>query len=585
MKKTILFIAVLLLTISTFSQQGINYKAVISDNGNVLQNQSVFVRFTILENGTSTVYEENHTATTDASGIIIVNIGEGTATSGDFTTIDWSQEQFLKVEINTGSGYANFGTTAFKAVPYAKYAENGGGAKEINDLTDAKTNEFSLFLGEYSGANDNGSNFNVGVGYFALKDNTSGEKNTVIGYSAGSRITTGSYNSLLGTTAGLHITTGDYNSFFGYQAGANNTGYSNLFIGYQSGYNNITGDYNLFFGHQVGFNNTGYSNLFIGGLSGYNNVSGHHNIFLGHMAGYNETGSNKLYIENTASSTPLIGGDFATDEVTINGSLAIKDGTEGTGKILISDANGKASWQTPIDQGATEINELTDAKVSSNSVFLGEGSGIVSTSSYNVGVGISSLNSVTVGYANIAVGYRALLTNVSGDYNVALGHNAGNLATGNRNIFLGYNAGYYETGDHKLYIDNTDTANPLIGGDFSTNEVTINGELEVTEKITAPDSGAADMKAYIYGSINSDGTKVATACSDGFTVSRLELGKFEIIFDNSIEWERYVVLATIVDYYSGIINVRKYDNVFQIHTRSVSYNLNDRAFDFIVYKK
>ena len=62
------------------------------------------------------------------------------------------------------------------------------------------------------------------------------------------------------------------------------------------------------------------------------------------MAGWNETGDNKLYIENTNSSEPLIGGDFSTDEVIINGSLSIKDGTQGDGKVLVSDANGKASW-------------------------------------------------------------------------------------------------------------------------------------------------------------------------------------------------------------------------------------------------
>jgi len=568
MKNTLFFLATLLVVAVTSAQQGINYKAVISDGGSLLQNQSVDVRFTILENGTTTVYEENHSPLTDDNGIIIVNIGEGSTTFGDYITIDWSQEQFLKVEINTGGGYANFGTTAFKTVPYAKYAENGGGAKEINNLLDAKTNQYSLFLGEYSGTNDDGSNYNVGVGYFALKDNTSGEKNTAIGYSSGSKITSGSYNSLLGTTAGFNITTGSYNSLLGTTAGFNIT----------------TGEYNVFLGHQAGLSNTASSNLFVGSLSGYNNVSGHHNIFLGHLAGYNETGSNKLYIENGASSTPLIGGDFITNEVTINGSLAIKDGTQGVNKILVSDASGKASWQVAVDEGATEINELSDAKASSNSLFLGEGSGVSSTSSYNVGVGAYSLENVTLGYANIAIGYRALRNNISGDYNVALGHNAGNLATGNRNIFLGYNAGYHETGDHKLYIDNTDTVNPLIGGDFSTNEVTINGELEVTEKITAPDSGDSDMKAYIYGLVY-DNSIITSASSDGFTITDGEDGYTYINFTNSMGSENnYIVMLTLESF--GRIWVKdKTATSFIVATKNNENFFADLKFQFVVFKK
>ncbi len=105
------------------AQQGVNYKAVISENGAVIQNQIIAVYFTILEDGTTNVFEENHTVATDANGIIILNIGEGVVTSGDFTLVDWSKEQFLKVEVNAGSGITNMGTTMFKAVPYALYAK------------------------------------------------------------------------------------------------------------------------------------------------------------------------------------------------------------------------------------------------------------------------------------------------------------------------------------------------------------------------------------------------------------------------------------------------------------------------------
>lgn len=123
MKKTTTFLISLLIGVLSFAQQGINYKALITDNGSIVANQSVTIRFTILENGITNGYQEEHTVTTTTDGIAIVNIGEGTQISGDFNTIDWRVQVFLKTEINIGSGYVDFGTTGFKTVPHAKSAE------------------------------------------------------------------------------------------------------------------------------------------------------------------------------------------------------------------------------------------------------------------------------------------------------------------------------------------------------------------------------------------------------------------------------------------------------------------------------
>lgn len=93
---------------------------------------------------------------------------------------------------------------------------------------------------------------------------------------------------------------------------------------------------------------TGNNNLAIGHSAGYGLQTGSGNIFLGNYAGYNETGSNKLYI----GSSPLIGGDFSTDEVTINGSLSIKDGTQGANKylylMLMEKAHGAVTYLNKI---------------------------------------------------------------------------------------------------------------------------------------------------------------------------------------------------------------------------------------------
>tara|TARA_R110002124_G_scaffold227889_2_gene393297 strand:+ start:52859 stop:54811 length:1953 start_codon:yes stop_codon:yes gene_type:complete len=132
--KTIITLIVLFLSTCAFSQSGINYKAVIKDSGgNIVSNQTVDVQFIIYEGValTKNVYQESHTTNTDGNGLLIVNIGEGT-TANVFENIEWGiDEHFLNVQVNTGSGLVDMGTTAFKTVPYAINAEK---ANNVNGL-------------------------------------------------------------------------------------------------------------------------------------------------------------------------------------------------------------------------------------------------------------------------------------------------------------------------------------------------------------------------------------------------------------------------------------------------------------------
>ncbi|MFH2094997.1 MAG: hypothetical protein ABIJ16_04790, partial [Bacteroidota bacterium] len=57
---------------------------------------------------------------------------------------------------------------------------------------------------------------------------------------------------------------------------------------------------------------------------------------------------------------------------------------------------------------------------------------------------------------------------------------------GDSNVFIGNQAGYNETGSSLLYIDNSDTDEPLIYGDFATDKVTINDVLILAPRTTAP---------------------------------------------------------------------------------------------------
>ncbi len=113
--KIILFI---FLPIFAFSQapQKINFQSVIRNNlGEVQSNKSVSLKISILSGSISgsSVYSETHTKTTDPSGLISLQIGNGTVLSGVFANISWGgASHFIKLEVDFsgGSNYVVLGT-------------------------------------------------------------------------------------------------------------------------------------------------------------------------------------------------------------------------------------------------------------------------------------------------------------------------------------------------------------------------------------------------------------------------------------------------------------------------------------------
>jgi len=133
MKKLNLIIIVLIFAISgalAQSPQAFKYQAVARDaSGDVLQNQNVSMRISILQGSSSgtSVYKETHSETTNDFGLINLEIGNGTPVSGTFSSISWgTNDYFVKIEMdaNGGTSYQHLGTSQLLSVPYALYAEN-----------------------------------------------------------------------------------------------------------------------------------------------------------------------------------------------------------------------------------------------------------------------------------------------------------------------------------------------------------------------------------------------------------------------------------------------------------------------------
>jgi len=457
--KHIILLLLLTTTINIYSQQGINYKAIITDQGEVLRNKDIDVQFTILEEGNKTVYTENHNAVTDKNGIIILNIGEGNVTDGDFSEIDWSKEQFLKVEIDLGENYLDFGITAFKAVPYAKYADKAanvfsGKFQDLKDIpqglsdgdndthiTEEKVDEYvennGYLTEEIDGSTenelqvltlkDNQLELSHGGGVIILPEGKDNWGNQAVK----SDITLtgiGTEENPLGVVGDLtdnqsisNVSLSSDSLTIGIENGNSQTvDLSPLKDGIGTDNQNISGSELNGSILTIGIENGNSQTV---DLSPLKDGTGTDNQ---NISGSELNGSIlTIGIENgnpqTIDLSPLKDGT-GTDNQNISGS-------ELNGSILtigIENGNSQTVDLSSLqDSNVTKIDDLDDAKSTNNdfSLYLGKSAGHNdSISKYNLGVGSNSLHNVKEGIANVALGYKSLYKNIEGDNNIAIGH-------------------------------------------------------------------------------------------------------------------------------------------------------------------
>ena len=126
-------IAGLLLTASVWAQapQKMSYQAVIRNSSNTLvTSTSVGMQISILQ-GTPTgtvAYSETQTLSTNANGLVSLEIGTGTPVTGTFASINWATgPYFIKTETDPtgGTNYTIAGTNELMSVPYALFSANG----------------------------------------------------------------------------------------------------------------------------------------------------------------------------------------------------------------------------------------------------------------------------------------------------------------------------------------------------------------------------------------------------------------------------------------------------------------------------
>jgi len=131
----IIAIAQFLISSSIFAQapQKMSYQAVIrNSNDSLLISTPVGMRISLVQGSPSgtVVYSETQTATTNANGLVSLQIGMGTAVSGTFAGIDWAAGPYYvktETDLSGGTNYTIISSNELLSVPFALYAASSGG--------------------------------------------------------------------------------------------------------------------------------------------------------------------------------------------------------------------------------------------------------------------------------------------------------------------------------------------------------------------------------------------------------------------------------------------------------------------------
>lgn len=199
--------------------------------------------------------------------------------------------------------------------------------------------QYNTFLGASTPPSTITGIGNTGFGTNALANITTTNNNTAIGANTQSTAAGATSSTAVGSSA-LRNNIGDSNTAIGVSAMfTNTTGANNVAVGVDALRANSTGVYNMAIGTEALRFSTGSYNTAVGTWAGRGSASyaGSNNVFIGYASGSAETGSDKLYIANSATTTPLVYGDFATKYLAV-GEVAAADraaATSGGYRLLV----------------------------------------------------------------------------------------------------------------------------------------------------------------------------------------------------------------------------------------------------------
>ena len=405
-----------------------------------------------------------------STGQVLTTNGAGTLS---FTTISGYTDADVDTHLNTGT--ASSGEVLSWTGSDYDWIAVSAGATDINGLSDAIVNSFSIGLGSGAMPSVGGFRYNTAVGINAGNDVTTAEESVFIGFGAGSKIVSSRWNTVVGARAMQNSVTGGNNTAIGRLALGTGT------VESSAGRNVAVG---VLAGEDV---STGYWNTFLGSDSGQNVTSGISNTFVGKGSGQNiTTGSNNVAIGNGALDAATTGGR----------NIAIGQDAMGLGAATAASGDNIAiGYQAGYDLTSATGNVLiglrsgTNLTSGSQSVFVGRDAGAsITTAAENTFIGDQSGANITGG-SNTAVGHFSLYGGASPStlQSSAFGYYSGyRVTTGIRNTFLGAVAGFNSTTGVTTGSNNT-----LVGYASEASSATVSNE------ITLGNSSIATLRCQV----------------------------------------------------------------------------------------
>ena len=371
----------------------------------------------------------------------------------------------------------------------------GRGSLRFNTGTGNTAIGNSALSGFITGFNE--GNDNTAIGFQTLHVNTFGSSNVALGSDALHSNKSASKNIAIGTESlyeqnftngGVAFDTENvaigYRSLYNTNSTTNINGRGNIGIGTYALSNNGTGSSNIAIGNSAlgasgtaGGTMTGNSNVAIGFATIKSNITGTGNVAMGsYSLNYNTLGDNNVSIGNDA----------------LFYSRALSNGTAvGTRAMYNYGISGAVAINDNVAVGYEALKGATCCPIYNQNTAVGYQSLTTNSANNNTANGFQSLFSNATGTANTAFGNEALRTNISGSNNIA----------------IGYQAGYSETGSNKLYIENSNSATPLIYGEFDSDLIRINGKTEgIYTQLTANGDGQSTIFGYRTRDSQNDGT-------------------------------------------------------------------------------
>jgi len=437
--KIIVILTHLLIGTLTFAQapEKMSYQAVVRNTtNNLVTNQAVGMQISILQ-GSATgtaVYVETQTPTSNANGLVSLEIGGGAVVSGNMATINWANgPYFIKTETDPtgGSSYTITGTSQLLSTPYALYAKtagdswnktgNSGTVEGTNFIgnSDNKALEFKVnnvrsgflsnsslglntFFGYSSGASVlpsaglNG-NWNTGVGYNSLSANTTGHANTALGIGTLRYNTTGIHNVAIGADVLENNLSGIYNVAVGSQSlRANTSGNNNTALGRNTLFSNTIGANNIAIGYNTINNGNNHNNVIAIGTN-VNLITNRTNVTVigNNISDASITQDNMTRIGSNTNALTEVTGQLKLNAQSTTNNFTLPT-TRGTAnQVLSTDGAGATSWVTPSAGGSAYPNIELDIRNNATQSITGLGNG--TTANLITFSGSNSANAVLTG--------------------------------------------------------------------------------------------------------------------------------------------------------------------------------------------